>query len=350
VFYHVGELRGIRNMDEPRDREPCQPNDTPPACPAPQIVSDSRSDHKLIRPSPFEGRVDKIFVGPDGLRPIWRFFLYLLLYGGLRLCLLVLIRDALPDLRPILWLQIIAELGLAIVALAPALFMARVESRPFDCYGLPLRHAFGKLFWAGALWGMVSLTTLLLALHAVNAFDFGGLALHGVRMVKFAVFWGGFFLIVGFYEEFFTRGYTQFTLTQVTGFWPSAVLLSAGFGVLHLENPGESWVGILGAVLIGLFFCLTLRRTGNLWFAVGFHAAWDWGESYFYSVPDSGGMAPGHLLHSTFHGPRWLTGGSVGPEGSVLLFVLLALLWVVFARVYPQVKYLPAPDISASRL
>ena len=134
-----------------------------------------------------------------------------------------------------------------------------------------------------------------------------------MRALKFAVFWAVFFLIVGFYEEFFTRGYTQFTLTEAVGFWPAAILLSLGFGALHLENPGESWVGILGAMVIGFFFCLTLRRTGNLWFAIGFHASWDWGESYFYSVPDSGGMAPGHLLHSSLQGPRWLTGGSVGP-------------------------------------
>ena len=91
-------------------------------------------------------------------------------------------------------------------------------------------------------------------------------------------------------------------------------------------------MGILGAIVIGFFFCLTLRRTGSLWFAIGFHVSWDWGESYLYSVPDSGGVAPGHLLHSSLQGPRWLTGGSVGPEGSVFLFVLLALLWVVFDR------------------
>ena len=162
----------------------------------------------------------------------------------------------------------------------------------FGCYGLPAANAFGKLFWVGALWGMCSLTVLMLALRAAHVFYFGAVALHGVRMLKFAVFWAVFFLIVGFYEEFFTRGYTQFTLTEGVGFWPAAILLSLGFGALHLENPGEDWVGILAAMLIGFFFCLTLRRTGNLWFAIGFHAAWDWGESYLYSVPDSGGRLP----------------------------------------------------------
>jgi len=143
------------------------------------------------------------------------------------------------------------------------------------------------------------------------------------------------FLLVGLYEEFLLRGYSQFTLARGIGFWPAAVVLSCTFGLVHLSNGGEQWMGLLSAALIGFFFCLTLRRTGNLWFAVGFHAAWDWGQSFFYSVPDSGTLAPGHLMSSTLHGPQWLSGGSVGPEGSVLCFVLMAVVWIAFDRAYP---------------
>jgi len=180
---------------------------------------------------------------------------------------------------------------------------------------------------------------LMLALRVSGTFDFGGLAIHGVRILKFAAFYALLFLTVGFFEEFSVRGYVQFTLTQSMGFWPAAILLSTIFGALHYSNQGEGWLGLLGAGFIGLFFCLTLRRTGSLWFAVGFHAAWDWGESYFYSVPDSGEIAPGHLMNSSFHGARWLTGGSIGPEGSVLVFVVIALLWVTFDRVYREARY-----------
>jgi hypothetical protein len=186
----------------------------------------------------------------------------------------------------------------------------------------------------------------MLALHGGHAFTFGKLALHGLRIIKFAAFWGVFFLIVAFAEEFLLRGYSLFTLSQAIGFWPAAVLLSIAFGAIHQLNPGEAWNGLVAASCIGLFFCLTLRRTGSLWFAVGFHAAWDWGESYLYSVPDSGGISPGHLLKSSLHGPNWLTGGSVGPEGSALIFVLLILLWVVFDRAYPEVKYSPAAPMK----
>ncbi len=279
-----------------------------------------------------------LFIGPAGLHPLWRLALYLLIYKALQLGLRFFIFSDFPDVARI-WLQTAAEFGLAVVALLPAWLMARMERRPFGCYGLPLRQAFGGLFWSGVLWGLVALSLLLLALRLAGALEIGSLALHGVRVLKFALFWGAFFLVVGFYEEFLVRGYTQFTLTQMLGFWPSAMVLSAAFGLLHLGNPGETWIGILGAIAIGFFFCLTLRRTGNLWFAVGFHASWDWGESYLYSVPDSGGVAPGHLLQTSLHGSAWLTGGTVGPEGSVFLYLLLAVLWVVFNRVYPAVRY-----------
>jgi membrane protease YdiL (CAAX protease family) len=112
------------------------------------------------------------------------------------------------------------------------------------------------------------------------------------------------------------------------------LILSCAFGLIHLRNGGEHWNGVLAAALIGMFFCLTLRRTGSLWFAVGFHAAWDWGETFFYSVPDSGMVSPGHLLSSSLHGPPWLSGGSVGPEGSLLCFIVIALLSIAFNRIF----------------
>ena len=68
------------------------------------------------------------------------------------------------------------------------------------------------------------------------------------------------------------------------------------------------------------------------------HASFDFGETFLYSVPDSGLVFPGHLSNSTISGPAWLTGGSVGPEGSVFDFVMLVLFFFVIHLLYPPRK------------
>jgi membrane protease YdiL (CAAX protease family) len=287
--------------------------------------------------------VRTVFLGPDGLRAGWGFAFYVAMFYPLQF---VAVRWAGSLNEGPLRSMALAELGVLLAAVIPSVVLARVEQRKWGVYGLPGRMAFGKLFWVGAAWGFAGITLLLTAMYGLRVFEFGHLAVHGARILKFALFWAGYFLLVGFFEEFLLRGYSQFTLTRAIGFWPAAVLLSCTFGLIHLSNTGEQWPGLLAAAVIGFFFCLTLRRTGTLWFAVGFHAAWDWGETFFYSVPDSGTLFPGHLFKSAFHGPQWLTGGKVGPEGSVLCFAVFAGLWVAFARVNPEVKYRKSESLN----
>jgi uncharacterized protein len=274
----------------------------------------------------------------DELRPGWGFAFYALMYYLLqRIVGYLLGALSLGALRS----QMASEFASLMAAAIPAVVLARVERRRWSAYGLPLRQAFGKFFWVGAGWGFAAITLLLAGLYGLHAFYFGHIVLHGARIVKYGAFWAGMFLLVGLFEEFLLRGYAQFTLGRGIGFWPAAVALSCLFGAVHVGNGGENWLGVLAAATIGFFFCLTLRRTGTLWFAVGFHAAWDWGESFFYSVPDSGTVSPGHLLSSSFHGSAWLTGGSVGPEGSVMCFVVMAAVWVVFEKIYPGKAHAP---------
>jgi uncharacterized protein len=285
---------------------------------------------------------ERLFRGPGGLYPIWRILIYLGAGGAVVYVVLWLGKSFFPDSvygATVLWQDLYGEAALMLGAFLPAILMGHIEGRPFDDYGLPSQAAFRKLFWVGAVWGLAAITFLLIAMLAVHVLYIGPVALHGMRIPKFALFWAAFFLLVGLFEEFLLRGYLLFTTAQSIGFWPAAALLSCLFGAIHLRNAGEGPVGALGAAAIGFFFCLTLRRTGNLWFAVGFHTSWDWGETYLYGVPNSGTNQPGHLLSSWVSGKVWLTGGTVGPEGSVLCFALLLLLWVVFDRMYPTAAY-----------
>jgi len=273
-----------------------------------------------------------LFFGPDGLRPGWGFAFYVVIFLTIQKFAVEL--AAAHDFGYSgLWSRMLEEFGDFVAAVVPAVVLVRVERRSWSVYGLPGRQAFGRLFWFGALWGFVAISLVIVALYEAHAFFFGHVVLHGTRLLRFAAFWTVYFVLVGLFEDFLFRGYSQFTLARGIGFWPAALVLSCTFGLIHRGNEGERWSGVLIAVFIALFFCLTLRRTGNLWFAIGFHTAWDWGETFFYSVPDSGTVWPGHLLSSSLRGPAWLTGGSVGPEGSLLCFVVIALVCAAFARV-----------------
>jgi hypothetical protein len=132
------------------------------------------------------------------------------------------------------------------------------------------------------------------------------------------------------------------------GFWPAAIVLSALFGLAHAANPGETIPGLLSVVCFGLVFCFILRRTGNLWWVVGFHAGWDWGQTFFYGVTDSGLVPYHNFFNSTFSGPRWLTGGSAGPEGSIFTPIALLLTAFLVSRLYREAAYHPAAKNSAT--
>ncbi len=288
----------------------------------------------------------QLFFGPEGLRPGWGFALYLALVFAMLMTARLVLHSGMHRLKGSVWQFLAQELIVTVCAMVPAIVMSRIERRPFGIYGLPARGAFGVKFFSGVVWGFISLSLLLGMLRGAHAFYFGAIGEHGTRALKFALFWAAVFLLVGFFEEFLFRGYALFTLSRGIGFWPTAVALSLLFGGVHLGNAGESWRGGLSAGLIGLFFCFTVRRTGTLWFAIGLHASWDWAQSYFYGVADSGMMAQGHLLNPSFHGPAWLTGGSVGPEGSVLVFAVIGMLFLVFHFTHPAK---PEPLLAEAR-
>jgi membrane protease YdiL (CAAX protease family) len=221
--------------------------------------------------------------------------------------------------------------------------VSRIEKRPLDDYGIPLRKAFGGRFWEGSVWGFAMLSAILLVLWVSGHFQIDSAALSGAPVFRWALAWGATFLAVSLTEEFAFRGYWLFTMSRRIRFWPAALFLSVIFGVAHLGNHGENVLGILQVVVTGLLFCLMIRRTGTLWFAIGFHAAWDWAETFFYGTPDSGLLGVGRFLNSSVRGPNWLTGGSAGPEGSIFAMVILLLCAALIHFRFPNAIYPDRP-------
>jgi len=91
------------------------------------------------------------------------------------------------------------------IVFGAALIMARIEGRSPGVYGLPLRGAFGKLFWQGCLIGLIEISILIGLIAAFGAYSFGGLALHGKELLRWGMLWAVFFIFVGLFEEFLFR-------------------------------------------------------------------------------------------------------------------------------------------------
>jgi membrane protease YdiL (CAAX protease family) len=283
-----------------------------------------------------------IFVGPRGIRAGWRFagfvsLLFAFAKGFYWLATALFHYEEHPGWAPAdFFLDGLLSLA---AALSAAWIMSRIERQPFARYGLSLRVLLEMAFWQGTVWGFLASLLMVLLLALLGAASFHGLALQGAAFLESAVLWAVAFLFLALAEEFAYRGYSQAALAEGMGFWPAAVLISAIFGAVHyFFKPMETWMDGLSVGLFGLFWCLTLRRTGNLSFAIGFHAMSNYADLVLFAQPNTGNNGQsltGHLLDISYHGPQWLTGGPQGTEASALEFLILALLFGLFVTAYP---------------
>lgn len=106
------------------------------------------------------------------------------------------------------------------------------------------------------------------------------------------------------------------------GSWIALALSAALFGLLHAGNPGATAastvaIALEAGVILGAAFMFTRR----LWMAIGLHAAWNFSEGGLFGASVSGNRAAG-LASSHFTGPALLSGGTFGPEASIVAVVV----------------------------
>lgn len=242
-----------------------------------------------------------------------------------------------PDQVPSLKFLISAEVAQAIVTViipSAVMYLLYREAASYFGFGRAGRRlrqlALGIVTGLGAMSVLIGLIALL---GGVKSWTMA--AAPGTALLDGLVYVASFTL-VAISEEGLLRGYALVQLSRAISFWPAAIVTSVIFLALHLVHQTESWMGLVQVGVIGMILAYSFQRSGALWFALGCHGAWDFGETYVYGVPDSGMTAPGALSHVALSGPAWLTGGVTGPEASWLIIPAFVGIALVVRFVLPQ--------------
>ena len=309
---------------------------------------------------PQPSTLHKIFIGKDGLRAVWSILIFVAIFLAILAAGVSILSQLYPSHRGTkptsgLSLSTLAydEFLSAFAVLLSTWIMSKIERRGRS-YGYGGTERLGK-FLAGMGWGIVLISLLVLLLWKSGLLIVERRLIFGGDVLRYGVLWLLVFCLVAIFEESLTRGFLLYTLTRgltrfyqsafktrhsaTLGFWTSAVILSLVFFLGHTGNPGESRVGLLAVFLVGMFLCFSIWRTGSLWWAVGMHAAWDWGQSFLFGVADSGLMAQHRLLATHAQGNPIFSGGTTGPEGSILMVGVLALGSAIVVLTLPKGRY-----------
>ncbi len=165
---------------------------------------------------------------------------------------------------------IFQELVVLLAVLGAGALVALIERRRLLDYNLTGPHG-SRNFIGGLVVGFVGLSVLVGALAMGGWLHFGPVALTGVQIFSNAALWGLCFVLVGFFEEGTFRCYLQFTLTRGINFWWALGIEGAICLELILRSKGNGVWGVYGVALLGLIPCLLLelRKVEGVWLLAG---------------------------------------------------------------------------------
>lgn len=279
-------------------------------------------------------RLRWLFVGQTGLRYGWRFVIFA---PAIELAFLFLEEPAiiffaakfhLDENALTAQMLILSEIVGFLIVLIVTGAAALLERRRIDSYGLPLNRRFGRLFWDGAFVGVLTIIFVGLAMLVAGGMQLHGLALQGKEMITSPILWLFGMLLVGVSEEYLFRGYALQSLWRAAGFWPAALITSGLFAGSHLTKPHENAIDIGMIFVLGAVLCLTVRVTGSLWWAVGWHVSFDYGQFFIIGTRNGGQVPVGRLFDVTFHGPAWINGGELGTEASYFMIPAIVAIFI----------------------
>lgn len=218
---------------------------------------------------------------------------------------------------PVPVLALPVGIGLAVGIVVCYRWLCRtVEGRP--SVAELAKPGMWPLLRRGAMLGFGLFTTLMLLIALFGGWQhvsWGSIGFIGTA---------GLTASVAVAEETLFRGVLFRIMEERTGTVIAMVVSSLLFGLTHMVNVSATLWGTLSIALTGGFLITAAYIvTRSLWLPIGLHFAWDFTHAGIFGAALSGSdTLPDSLLYVTLSGPSVLTGGTFGPEASLLALLV----------------------------
>lgn len=197
------------------------------------------------------------------------------------------------------------------------------------------------LAWTGS--GNYALTGFLTAISLLGTGTCILAATGGVEWINYQFDANAFFMsmalmmMVAFTEELVFRGYVLTNLKQNLQPHVALLISAALFAIFHGANPNTSWLALLNIFIAGVLLGINYVFTGNLWFGIALHFAWNFFQGPVLGFAVSGLKLPSVLVQNT-SGNSLFTGGKFGFEGSIIYSILALVLIVILYLRYKVIQ------------
>ncbi len=119
--------------------------------------------------------------------------------------------------------------------------------------------------------------------------------------------------------------------------WIAIIGNAVAFSALHLFNPGVTAVGIAQIVIVGILFSLFVYYFDSLWAAIMMHTGWNFCQSIFFGLPNSGIVSSYSVFrldaasarNGIFYNVDFGVEGSVG---AVAVLILACVVTIILGR------------------
>lgn len=209
-----------------------------------------------------------------------------------------------------------------------------VQKEPFRNMGLTSIKRNGFNLFFGLFLGAISITIVFFILIAtknatlVTSFlkpNFSIDILLGIII----------FILVGFGEEMFFRGYCMSVLKQTNNTWIIVLISSLIFSLMHASNLNANPLGLINIFLVGIVFAYMFIKSSSIWMPIGYHITWNYFQGYVWGFQVSGNPVNG-LYETRVAQNNLINGGAFGPEGGLavtfILIINLAIIYFYYKR------------------